>query len=78
MMIPRKPGNRKYPAIIMEFKVHNSKKEETLEETVDHALDQIEAMNYDAQLFARGFERKEIRHYGFVFEGKKVLIGMRE
>lgn len=78
MMIPRKPGNRKYPAIIMEFKVHNSKKEETLEETVDHALDQIEAMNYDAQLFARGFERKEIRHYGFAFEGKKVLIGMRK
>ena len=78
MMIPRKPGNRRCPAIIMEFKVHNSKKEETLEETVNHALDQIEAMNYDAQLFARGFERKEIRHYGFAFEGKKVLIGMRE
>lgn len=78
MMIPRKPGNRRCPAIIMEFKVYNSKKEETLEETVDHALDQIEAMNYDAQLFARGFERKEIRHYGFAFEGKKVLIGMRE
>ena len=78
MMIPRKPGNRRCPAIIMEFKVHNSKKEETLEETVDHALDQIEAMNYDAQLFARGFERKEIRHYGFAFEGKKVLIGMGE
>lgn len=78
MMIPRKPGNRRCPAIIMEFKVHNSKKEETLEETVDHALGQIEAMNYDAQLFARGFERKEIRHYGFAFEGKKVLIGMRE
>ena len=78
MMIPRKPGNRRCPAIIMEFKVHNSKKEETLEETVDHALDQIEAMNYDARLFARGCERKEIRHYGFAFEGKKVLIGMRE
>ena len=77
MMIPRKPGNRRCPAIIMEFKVHNSKKEETLEETVDHALDQIEAMNYDAQLFARGFERKEIRHYGFAFEGKKLMIGMR-
>ena len=78
MMIPRKPGNRRCPAIIMEFKVHNSKKEKTLEETVDHALDQIETMNYDAQLFARGFERKEIRHYGFAVEGKKVLIGMRE
>ena len=74
MMIPRKPGNRRCPAIIMEFKVHNSKKEETLEETVDHALDQIEAMNYDAQLFARGFERKEIRHYGVAFEGKQCWL----
>lgn len=59
MMIPRKPGNRRCPAIIMEFKVHNSKKEETLEETVDHALDQIEAMNYDAQLFARDLSEEK-------------------
>ena len=35
---------KKYPAIIMEFKVRNIK-------------------------------REEIHHYGFAFEGKKVLIG---
>ena len=32
----------------------------------------------NAQLFAREFERKEIRHYGFAFKGKIVLIGMME
>ena len=78
MMIPRKQEDKQYPAIIMEFKVRNSKKEKTLEETVEHALNQIEEMNYDAQLFARGFKKEEIRHYGFAFEGKKILIGTRE
>lgn len=75
MLIPRKQGDRRYPAIIMEFKVYNEKKEKSLEETVQHALDQIEEQNYDAQLYARGFTKEEIRHYGFAFEGKKVLIG---
>ena len=65
-------------AIIMEFKVRNSRKEKTLEETAEHALNQIEEMNYDAQLFARGFKKEEIRHYGFAFEGKKILIGTQE
>lgn len=44
MMIPKIKETKKYPAIIMEFKVRNIKKE-------------------------------EIHHYGFAFEGKKVLIG---
>lgn len=48
-----------------------------MEETVEHALNQIEEMNYDAQLFARGFKKEEIRHYGFAFEGKKILIDAR-
>ena len=38
-----------------------------------HSL-QIEEKNYDAELIARGIEKDRIRHYGFAFEGKKVLI----
>ena len=41
----------------------------------DRQKKQIEEKNYDAELFARGFKKEEILHYGFAFEGKKVLIG---
>lgn len=30
---------------------------------------------YDAELYDRGLKKEEIHHYGFAFEGKKVLIG---
>ena len=59
----------------MEFKVKNNKKEQTLEETVQSALVQIKEKNYDAELLARGISKEKIRHYGFAFEGKNVLIG---
>lgn len=36
---------------------------------------QINKNNYDALLIARGIPKEKIRHYGFAFEGKKVLIG---
>ena len=62
------------PAIVMEFKVHNSRKEQTLEETVQAALQQIEDKHYDAELLAQGFKKAQIYHYGFAFQGKKVLI----
>ena len=39
------------------------------------ALKQIEEKSYDAELMARGIEKDRIRHYGFAFEGKRVLIG---
>ena len=39
------------------------------------ALAQIEEKAYDAELTARGITSENIRHYGFAFEGKKVLIG---
>ena len=39
------------------------------------ALQQIEEKNYDAELLALGILKERIRHYGFAFEGKKVLIG---
>lgn len=75
MMIPKNHQDNRYPAIIIEFKVRNEAKEVDLEASVKVARKQIEEKNYDAELYARGFGKEEILHYGFAFEGKKVLIG---
>ena len=65
-------------AIVIEFKVHEPDEEETLQDTVRVALDQITEKDYDAELLAQGISVDRIRHYGFAFEGKKVLIGQDE
>ena len=75
MLEPKDKQTQKYPGIVIEFKVINPRKENTLEETVAAALKQIEEKNYDAELLSLGIEKERIRHYGFAFEGKKVLIG---
>lgn len=62
-------------AFVLEFKVHRPRKEKDLEETVQNALKQIEDKQYDTELLARGIPQNKIRHYGFAFEGKTVLIG---
>ena len=69
------PLKENLDAIVMEFKVQNTSKEKSLEETVEHALRQIQKKQYDTELLARGITKERIRHYGFAFRGKKVLIG---
>ncbi len=65
-------------AIILEFKVQNSKRESSLDETLENALKQIEYKEYAAALTAKGIPGERIRKYGFAFEGKKVLIGTQQ
>mgnify|MGYP002600249626 CR=1 FL=1 len=73
MMIPK--NREKDPAIIIEFKVCSRVKKETLEDAVQEALKQIVDKKYDAELVALGVPQERIRHYGFAFAGKNVLIG---
>ena len=72
MLEPLRDGN---PAFVLEFKVHDPEEEETLADTVAAALRQIEEKAYDTELTARGIPGERIRHYGFAFAGKTVLIG---
>ena len=77
MMIPKHSTNeagKKLPAIVLEFKVKRNS-EKSLEEAVEVAHRQIEEKRYDEEILALGIEKERIRHYGFAFEGKKVLIG---
>lgn len=69
------PEDHQRTAFVLEFKVKNSRREKTLEDTLKEALAQIDDRNYDAELMARGIRKENIRHYGFAFEGKKILIG---
>ncbi len=70
-MMPEGSGDDAY---VFEFKIFNRRKEQTLEETAAAAVRQIEEKDYDAWLIANGIDRSRIRHYGFAFRGKEVLI----
>ena len=72
MLIPRQKNQL---AFVLEFKVYNAQEELKLEDTVQSALLQIEEKHYDTELIERGLSKSKIRHYGFAFEGKKLLIG---
>lgn len=72
------PKDKTKNAFVFEFKVHEPDCEKTLEDTVATALAQIEEKNYDSALLAQGIPKAQIRHYGFAFEGKNVLIGSKQ
>ena len=74
MLEPKKKSD---PAFIFEFKVYNPFRESSLEAAADNALKQINTRQYDAALRAKGIGAERIRHLGFAFEGKKVLIKER-
>ena len=59
---------------MLEFKAHDPDEEKSLKETAASALAQIEEKNYDAELIAKGITKDRIKHYGFAFEDKKVLM----
>ena len=61
--------------IVLEFKVHNPRKEATLEDTVSAAKQQIADKRYASELEAKSLPPERIHAYGFAFEGKRVLIG---
>ena len=77
MLEPKDKQTQKYPGIVIEFKVINPRKENSLEETVEAALKQIEEKNYDAELINRGVNKENIHHYGFAFKSKEVVIDGR-
>ena len=72
MMEPKQQND---DAMILEFKVQNNRYEESLSDTVEAALKQIEAQKYEAVLVAKGIAKERIRRYGFAFRGSEVLIG---
>ena len=68
------PRNETDDAVIMEFKTRDVEDEASLEDTADAALKQMEEKQYEVILENRGIPGKRIRKYGFVLEGKEVLI----
>lgn len=67
------PLDKSKKGIVIEFKVVNSNKKETLEKAVESALKQIEEKKYEAELLSLGI--KDVLKLGIAFEGKKVKVG---
>ena len=76
MLIPK--DKMKDKAFIIEFKVVNRNRgEKSLEDALENALKQIEENRYEQNLTDMNVPKENIVKYGFAFEGKRVLIGMK-
>ena len=72
------PANNNHtdPAIIIEFKAFDARRESTLEDTAERALAQIEEKVYATTLVERGFLAEQILSYGIAFRGKEALVAL--
>ena len=61
-------------AFVLEFKIKDDKKEKSLEETADRAIDQAVSKEYTAELESLGIPAANIYIQGWAFENKDVLI----
>ncbi|MGL4914367.1 MAG: AAA family ATPase [Romboutsia sp.] len=66
------PKDKDKLGYIFEFKRYDEEDEETIEETLSDALNQIEVKKYDTELISRGI--KNIVKMAIVFNGKNVHI----
>ena len=62
--------------IILEFKIHNERKEKDIEATSEMALKQITEKHYKEELIKKGVPKEHILCYGIAFKGKQVDIKM--
>ena len=68
VMIPRNPSLYPVlPAVIMEFKDMDRKKEASLHDTAQEALRQIRDLEYNTEILERGIKPEHIHYYGFAF-----------
>lgn len=74
-LVPTSGAEGGNPALILEFKVFDPRREDDLEDTVLRALGQIDDKRYVVGLAERGFAPERIRTYGIGFRGKEVLVG---
>ncbi len=68
------PKSADMDAFIMEFKVRDAGCEDSLEQTAERAVRQIDDKNYVADLLAAGIPENRIYKLGFAFEGKDSYV----
>ena len=68
------PRKKDANAYVLEFKAKSASSKAALSDLAREALRQIADKQYDAALIGRGIPKEKIYHYGFAFDGSKVLI----